>query len=311
MKTIPAIIFVLIIILTGCRAANSTAAPVQPDVTGYAVETLTEVPTEIAVTVAPTSSPLPSATPAPTATPDTDIWRNCREQNPEIKPELYKILGFGTSACKFQRQSPDGVYMVYAALDLPGREMLLLETMGKAREIDWLKIGKAGGCGKCTIRDVQWGKNNTLLLDITATTSGPAFVYLVTLDGEVTATLRGDFGQWNADKSAFYTAREKHWFLDAFGVYDFNTGKSFNLEGYNGIKVAGWSGDGVFLSVRPFTRNGDAYCNQPAYAARVDLTADGPKISVIKKAGNLDFDIDSEGNVSETLYKQECSELMG
>ena len=311
MNKIVVIILVGILILTGCRAENSTAAPVQPDATGYAVETLTEVPTGIAISVTPTSSPQPSATPAPTSTPETDIWRNCRQQNPDINPAMYKILGFGTSACKFQRRSPDGVYMVYAALDLPGREMLLLETMGKAREIDWMKIGKAGGCGKCTIRDVQWGINNTLLLDITATTSGPAFVYVITLDGEVTATLRGDFGQWNADNSAFYTAREKHWFLDAFGVYDFNTGRSFNLDGLNGVKVAGWSGNGVFLSVRPFTRIGDAYCNQPSYAARVDITLEGPKLSIIEKASNLDLDIDINGKITDTPYKQECSELMG
>jgi hypothetical protein len=224
---------------------------------------------------------------------------------------MYQILGFGTSACKFLRQSPDEAYMVYAALDLPGRERLLLETMGTAREIDWLKIAKAGGCGKCTIRDVHWGINNTLLLDITATTSGPAFVYVINLDGEVIAQLRGDFGQWNADKSAFYTVRENHWFLDAFGVYDFTTGKSFNLDEHTGVKVSSWSGNGIYLSVRPYTQNGYTFCNQPSYAARVELTPDGPKFRIIKKATNLDLSIDMDGNISENPYTRECSELMG
>lgn len=301
----------LLIILTACSAAKSPVLPVEPAVDAALMQTAAARSTETAVIPPPTSSPQPSDTPAPTATPDSDIWRNCQQQNPDINPAMYKNLRFGSSACKFQRQSPDGVHVVYAALDLPGREMLLLETMGKAREIDWMKIGKAGGCGKCTLRDVQWGADNTLLLNIAPTTSGSSFVYVISLEGDVFATLRGDFGQWNADNSAFYTARENHMFLDAFGIFDFNTGKFLNLDGYNGVKVAGWSGDGVFLSVRPFTRNGDAYCNQPAYAARVDLSADGPKISVIKKAGNLDFNIDAEGNVSETPYKQECSELMG
>ena len=71
-------------------------------------------------------------------------------------------------------------------------------------------------------------------------------MYVINLDGGVISTLRGDFGQWNADRSAFYTARENHLFLDAFGMYDFKTGKSFNLEEHNGVKVAGWSENGLF-----------------------------------------------------------------
>lgn len=311
MKKIVITAVVVLIILTACNAANPPVPPVEPSVEATLFQTAAALSTETAQVPLPTSTPVPSATPAPSATPDTDIWRNCRQQNPEINPRVYQILGFGTSACKFQQPSPDGVYLAYAALDLPGREMLLLETMGKAREIDWVTIGRAGGCGKCTIRDVQWGPGNTLILDIAATTSGPPYVYVINLNGDVIATVRGDFGQWNEDKTAFYSALENQMFLDAFGVYDFTTGKSYNLDKHNGVKVAGWTENGLFLSIRPFIKDGYVFCNQPAYAARVDITPDGPQIRTIKKAPNFDLSIDKDGNINETPYNRECSELMG
>lgn len=311
MKKIASIAGVMLIILTACSAANSSVPPVEPSAEATLFQTATAQSTETAAIPLPTSTPVPSATPAPTVTPDTDIWRNCQQQNPKINPTVYKILGFGASACKFMQPSPDGGYVVYAAMAHPGIEKLLLESSGKAREIDWMKIASTRGCGKCTIRDVLWGPNSTLILDISATTSGPAYVYVINLDGGVIATLRGDFGRWNTDKTAFYTAREKHLFLDAFGMYDFKTGKSFNLEEHNGVKVAGWTENSLFLTIQPYIKNGDAFCNQPAYVSKVDLTPGGPHIRMIKRAPNLDLSIDKDGNITETPYKRECSELMG
>jgi hypothetical protein len=253
----------------------------------------------------------PTLTPAPTATPNTDIWRNCQSQNPNINKVVYEIFAFGTSACKFLQESPDGKYVAYAMLDSMGREILLLETDGVARQIDWIQYALNRGCSKCTMRDLQWGLNNTMIIYITATTSGDPFTSVIDLNGLEIAYLRGHFGEWNSTHAAFYTFQESDWIGGKFSVYDYTTGKSFNLDGINGVKVAGWTENKIYLTVQPYVESGVNYCNLPAYAAMIEINSDGPKFSIIQKSDNSDLSIDINGNIGESQYNRECSEPMG
>jgi hypothetical protein len=255
--------------------------------------------------------PVPSATSNPTVTPVGADIENCQTQDATIRKETYDLLDFGSSACKLLQTSLNGNSLVYVMLESPGREVLMVETAGVTDEMDWRSIAKEEGCGKCTVRDVQWAQDNTLILQITATTSGPAFVTVMDINGSELATIPGHLGQWNADQNAFYTLTENHWIFDAFGVYDFASGKSYRLEKFNGVKVSGWVGNLIYITVTPYEKVGESYCNLPAYAAQMELTSDGPVFNILKQAANSDVGVDASGLIRDTPYQRECSELMG